>query len=450
MKLNSLYAYAAPLCMLAGQAAGAITLDLNSPDSIKRAASTIAYDLMTYYTGNRTGDVPGNLPDPYYWWEAGAMFGTMINYWYLTGDTTYNEATTQALLHQVGDENDYMPTNQTKTEGNDDQGFWAMAVMLAAEVNFPNPPKDKPQWLALAQAVFNTQAGRWDTANCNGGLRWQIFTFNAGYNYKNSISNGCFFNLAARLALYTGNKTYADWAERTWNWVETVGLMTPELNVYDGTGVVDNCTTKDRNRWSYNHGIYLNGAAALYKYTNGSEVWKQRVSTMVNSSSIFFENGVMYEFCEPSGKCNVDQRSFKAYLSRWMAWTTKLAPFTRDAIMEKLSTSAAAAVKTCTGGASGNQCGVRWTTQQFDGSAGVGEQMSALEVVQANLIDSVKESVTADTGGTSKGNPSAGGTHTDTQSLNTSPVTTGDRIGAGIVTAILVSGVIGGCAVMAF
>lgn len=60
--------------MLAGQGAdAAITLDLTSKDSIKAAASTIAFDLMSYYTGNNTGDVPGNLPDPYFWWEAGAM-----------------------------------------------------------------------------------------------------------------------------------------------------------------------------------------------------------------------------------------------------------------------------------------------------------------------------------------------------------------------------------------
>jgi len=39
--------------------------------SIKSAASTVAYGMMKYYTGNHTGDVPGNLPDPYYWWEAG-------------------------------------------------------------------------------------------------------------------------------------------------------------------------------------------------------------------------------------------------------------------------------------------------------------------------------------------------------------------------------------------
>lgn len=33
---------------------------------MKQAASTAAYGLMRYYTGNNTGDVPGNLPDPYF------------------------------------------------------------------------------------------------------------------------------------------------------------------------------------------------------------------------------------------------------------------------------------------------------------------------------------------------------------------------------------------------
>jgi hypothetical protein len=35
-------------------------------ESIKNGASTVAYGLLKFYTGNNTGDVPGNLPDPYY------------------------------------------------------------------------------------------------------------------------------------------------------------------------------------------------------------------------------------------------------------------------------------------------------------------------------------------------------------------------------------------------
>lgn len=222
--------------------------------------------MVSYYTGNHTGDVPGNLPNPYYWWEAGAMFGALIDYWYYTGDTTYNQITSQALLFQTGPNNDYMPPNQTKTEGNDDQGFWGLAAMSAAETNFENPPSGQPQWLALAQAVFNTQAARWDNSTCGGGLRWQIFTFNNGYNYKNSISNGCFFNIAARLAKYTGNDTYAQWASRTFDWEQAVGLIDSSYKIYDGTDDTMNCTQVNHIQWSYNAGAYLLGAANMYNY----------------------------------------------------------------------------------------------------------------------------------------------------------------------------------------
>lgn len=196
------------------------------------------------------------------------MFGTLIDYWYYTGDATYNEVTTEGLLFQVGPNNDYMPPNQTKTEGNDDQGFWGLAAMSAAEQKFPDPPEGSPQWLALAQAVFNSQAARWDESTCAGGLRWQIFTFNSGYDYKNSISNGCFFNLAARLARYTGNATYAEWAVKTYDWVTAVGLMSDKFEVFDGTDDTINCTRLNHYQWTYNAGVYLLGAATMYNYVS--------------------------------------------------------------------------------------------------------------------------------------------------------------------------------------
>lgn len=163
--------------------------------AIIKSASGLAWDLLQYYKGNLTGQTPGILPGPppagdYYWWEGGAMWGTLIDYWHYTGDGTYNQETMTAMLFQTGDGDDYMPSNVTLSLGNDDQGFWGMSAMLAAEVNFPNPPSDKPQWLALAQAVFETQASpdRHDST-CGGGLRWQIPVTNAGYDYKNCKCN---------------------------------------------------------------------------------------------------------------------------------------------------------------------------------------------------------------------------------------------------------------------
>ncbi|KAK3079774.1 hypothetical protein LTS18_003943 [Coniosporium uncinatum] len=429
----------------------AITLDLSSTDSIKNAAAQAANGMFSYYTGWRPGDVPGNLPAPYYWWEAGAMFGSLIDYWYYTGDTTYNANTTAGLLAQVGPNRDFMPPNQTKTEGNDDQAFWGMAAMSAAEVNYPNPPSDQPQWLALAQAVFNTQAPRWADGTCGGGLKWQIFAFNNGYTYKNTISNGCFFNMAARLGRYTGNQTYFDWAERMFDWTAAIGLMSNDYHFFDGTSDDINCTQINHIQWSYNAGVYLLGAAAMWNasqtnnMTGNSDVWYQRTMGILNGTSVFFKNNVMFEVaCEPNGKCNVDQRSFKAYLSRWMAQTTQLAPWTTDIIMPLLQTSAQAAAKSCNPGDGGGiVCGLQWTTGSFDGSTGVGEQMSAMEVFQSNLISKVTGPLTNGTGGTSVGDPNAG-SQSGQSPLQLEAVTTGDKAGAGILTTIILAGILGG------
>ncbi|KAK7974060.1 hypothetical protein PG989_015908 [Apiospora arundinis] len=454
--------------LVAGQLAIGYQLDIESQDSIKDVSKSMAQDLMSFYNGNKPGGTPGLLPQPYYWWEAGAFLGALIDYWYYTGDTTYNEITTEGLLFQVGPNNDYMPPNQTLTEGNDDQGFWGMAVMSAAEYNFPNPPAGQPGWLALAQAVFNTQAARWDPEHCNGGLRWQIFTWNNGFDYKNSISQACFFNIAARLALYTGNSTYADWAIKTWDWMVDVKFIDEHYYIYDGAHTPNNCSVIVPYQFSYNPGAFLLGAAAMYAYTNNlkqtdnSNMWHERVDGLLNGTDVFFLEmpkgapKVMLEVaCESVNLCNVDQQSFKAYLSRWMAATTKWAPWTYDRIKPLLQNSAVAAAKQCTGGDNGRMCGIRWVNNTggdgvWDGTMGVGQQMSAMEVVLANMIEQAQPPVTNSTGGTSEGNAGAGGSdigRTDPHgaAYSFAPIQTGDRVGAALCTVAILGALVAAC-----
>lgn len=104
---------------------------------IKSAAAQLAYDTMVYYKGNESGQTPGILPGPppagdYYWWEGGALWGTMIDYWHFTGDDTYNDVVTQAMLFQVGPNLDYMPPNVTASLGNDDQ-VSGVSVLLSVQ-----------------------------------------------------------------------------------------------------------------------------------------------------------------------------------------------------------------------------------------------------------------------------------------------------------------------------
>ncbi|OAR03037.1 hypothetical protein LLEC1_04049 [Akanthomyces lecanii] len=438
--------------------AAGYNLDMTSEQSVKDTAKGLADDMLSFYSGNKLGGTPGLLPTPYYWWEAGAMLGALIDYWYYTGDDEYNDLVSEGLLFQVGTNRDYMPNNQTLTEGNDDQGFWGLAVMSAAEYNFPNPPADKPQWLELAQAVFNTQAARWDTADCNGGLRWQIYQWNKGYDYKNSISQACFFALGARLALYTGNQTYADWAERTWDWMWGTGFINNETYyVIDGAAIGDNCSTYSPYQFSYNAGGFILGAAAMYNHTE-SKTWKDRLDGLIKGSQVFFvgdNNDIMSEVaCEPVDRCNIDQQSFKAYLSRWLAAATQWAPDVYDTVMPYLKASAKAAVNQCVGGSNGRMCGLKWARNEgkYDGSTGVGQQMAALEVVLATTIKDRAAPLTADSGGTSKGDPNAGSS--DIGKKNPIPTfaapSTGMKAAGALITMAILSGILGAVAWLLF
>jgi len=181
--------------------------------------------------------------------------------------------------------------------------------------------------------------------------------------------------------------------------------------------------------------------SANQRQTTGAsqDKWRSRVQGLLERSKIFFtEDRIIFEaVCERNGKCDVDQRSFKAYLARWMAACTTVAPWTYDTIMPYLRTSAMAAAQSCVGGNDGVTCGHKWWVDGWDGQYGVGEQMSALEVIQSNLVERVKGPLSSETGGTSKGDPSAGlGGDEDEQVVPTG-VTKADRIGAIVLTVIL-------------
>jgi mannan endo-1,6-alpha-mannosidase len=74
--------------------------------------------------------------------------------------------------------------------------------------------------------------------------------------------------MAARLAMYTGNASYAQWADTTWDWLNAIGLISPSYQFFDGTDDTQNCTAINHIQWSYNSGIFLLGAANMYNYVS--------------------------------------------------------------------------------------------------------------------------------------------------------------------------------------
>ena len=219
--------------------------------------------MMNYYFDRQSKDIPGKFDGT--WWEGGSMFMILIQYWFLTGDSQFNDAVQAGMYWQKGDDN-FFPSNYSQYLGNDDQVFWGLAAITAAELNYPELD-GQPSWVSLAQGVFNTQVPRWDTSSCHGGMRWQIWPYQPGYTTKNAISNGGLFQLAARLALYTHNETYATWAERIWDWSATTPLLKEsDWTIADTTSCESQCTDHGDYQWTYNYGTYISGAAYMYNY----------------------------------------------------------------------------------------------------------------------------------------------------------------------------------------
>jgi 3-methylcrotonyl-CoA carboxylase beta subunit len=77
--------------------------------SIKDVSSQVAKQLVAQYATiddkgiHVLGGYPGILYPPYYWWQAGAMFGTLLDYWHYTGDDQYNDMVREGLIHQFGE-----------------------------------------------------------------------------------------------------------------------------------------------------------------------------------------------------------------------------------------------------------------------------------------------------------------------------------------------------------
>ncbi|PLN80214.1 mannan endo-1,6-alpha-mannosidase [Aspergillus taichungensis] len=424
--------------------APAISLDVNDHQSIKDAASKTAFGSMGWYGGNDTGGIPGAFPEK--WWEGSALFMSLLWYWHYTGDSTYNDQVSQGMEWQAGN-GDYMPDNYSSYLGNDDQMFWGQAAMTAAEIKFPDV-EDSYSWLSLAQGVFNTQAARWDTMNCGGGLRWQIFPYQAGYNMKNSVSNGGLFMLAARLARYTNNQTYTDWAHKIWDWSTESPLVDKKTwNVADSTDIPDGCTTMGNNQWSYNYGTYLSGAAYLYNMTE-SDSWKEVVDGLLKVTlRTFFPQkyggNILVEPCDEKELCNQNEILFKGLVSGWLAFVALLVPSTYDQILPKLQASAEAAAASCTG-MNNNTCSVRWYQKKWDGWNGLEEQVIATDVITSLLVMDMpdKAPVTSETGGKSSSDPNAG-SGKGGKGGKLPAITAGDKAGASILTILFSGGWIG-------
>ncbi|KAI4244705.1 MAG: hypothetical protein L6R40_002909 [Gallowayella cf. fulva] len=380
------------------------SLDINVNDiaSVKSTARTVVSPLIGFYNGSQQGFTPNA---PFKRDDAGAaLFGALIDYWHYTGDGQYNRLATELLAAST----DANPPLNTET-----QGMWALGAMSAAESDFPlDPLNEIPSWLGYAQRVFDVQVARWDTQTCGGGIHWLFSPDGVSsqrYNYKNSITHGVLFQLAARLARYTGNQTYIDWADRTWDWTTSVKLITPDFRVYDGVTSTDGCRDVVPLQWSYNAAVFLYGSAVMSNQTNANPQWQNITQNLFSSlADTFFtsnsyrgpgapSNVLVEVACEPYGSCIYDQWGFKGLTAQWMGATIRTAPFLANRISSALQVSARAAVGRCLSKDNGTLCGSDWVNTTTSKAYGFEPQLSTLGIVIANLAANSTPPVTAKT-----------------------------------------------------
>ena len=499
----------------------AIQMDPNNQSQVEQACSLVIQGMLDYFpyakqiglTGGSdvTGGVPGMPQEPYYWYEGGVATSALVEWATLTGNDTFTDYILDSITFQGGDDKNFMTNNQTSVEGNDDEAMWGLTAMQAAERNFTRANSSYPPWLYYAQSTFSSMASRWDTSGCNGGVRWQIYPWNSGYNYKNSVSNGALFNLAARLSRFTNNATYVHWADRIWDWMEdtgqtcsqgdgecrllTYGNSTSEepsewkIRVLDGASMDQNCSEVTVYEWTYNQGMMISGAAYLYNQTKDQKwwdrvqgLWSRTVTPLPSGDgSVFFgnnawsENSVLYEpACMTLGAtgrltCTNDQRCFRAVFTQLIGNTMHMLPGAKNLMWSKMSTTAQAASFSCDGGYDGHTCGLNWTHSGYDGNSGLGEQISALGAFNAilapaksriyrasDLPDVYKPSNSS--GGDGQVESSQGavygfgdaGSSNKTVTAHKLDIGGGDKAGAGVLTAVVVLFLIGSSAWLVF
>lgn len=162
--------------------------------------------------------------------------------------------------------------------------------------------------------------------------------------------------------------------------------------------------------------------------------------------------------CETNSNCNMDQLAFKAIASRALVRTRDLTSHSstivngtdygtlQEQTNSLIQASARAAAAQCSGGATGTVCGTSWLNNTWDGTSGLGQDLSALEIILATLpgkalrnANSFTESPTPATGinSTIGGNTTSSASSSHASSTSTTTTSASGKIVTSMSSMIL-------------
>lgn len=189
-------------------------------------------------------------------------------------------------------------------------------------------------------------------------------------------------------------------------------------------------------------------ASSLTSRQTNDDVWLTRTQGLLRKlEKAFFKDGAITDqVCEASDQCYKDANDplFKGLTMSWMMDIALLIPSLKQEILGYIQSTAEAAGESCTG-RSGAACGGR-LYGKYDGQASMENQITGVEVFSSAMLKFLKEDavpVNVNSGGNSSSTAKPGGEDTDASLPVYSKITTGDKAGAGILTAIFITGLIG-------
>jgi predicted alpha-1,6-mannanase (GH76 family) len=229
----------------------------------------------------------GLYATPAGWWNAANSVTVLADYARVSRSTSYNPVLantfTAAQTAHANFVNNYY----------DDDGWWALAWIDAYDLT------GNASYLTMAETIFTTITGGWDTTTCGGGVWW-----NTSKRYKNAIPNELFLTIAAKLANRTSGSTsagYLLWARQEWTWFKASGMINAQNLVNDGLTSTNAtaCINNGGNTWTYNQGVILGGLVELYKadrdptlLAKAEAIANAAIATLATPSGILSEKSV--------------------------------------------------------------------------------------------------------------------------------------------------------------
>ena len=138
-------------------------------------------------------------------------------------------------------------------------------------------------------------------------------------SYVNAIANELFLSVAAHLATRdTANSaTYLSWAEKEWEWFQSVQMINEQGVINDGLGT-DCKPNRSTTVWSYNQGVILSGLVELNKASpNQSYIDAANSIAKAAIANLTDSNKILHDVCEPN--CAPDATQFKGVFMRGLA-----------------------------------------------------------------------------------------------------------------------------------